>query len=107
MEVTTIDGTTKRVLVQQIPVRMWNQALGVAFMEPEMIELVCAQEPGWHATLLPKSYGAVRIACRRQNEDFFASAESRVEMMTKIPGFLDRLFPKPTALRGGSLGSSF
>ena len=104
VDITTINGTTQRVLVQQIPVKMWQEALGVAFNEPEMLELVCAQEPGWHGTLTPKSYGILRAACRRQNEDFFASAEARVEMMAKIPGFLDRILPRATASRAGFSG---
>lgn len=104
VDITTIDGKTQRVLVQQIPVRMWDQALGVAFVESEMLELVCGKEPGWHTNLTPKSYGALTSACRRQNQDFFASAEARVEMMARIPGFLDRLFPKVTASRGGFSG---
>lgn len=105
VEVTTVDGATFQVLVTQLPVRLWEQAIGMAFDQSALLDLVCNKDPGWHQNLTPKSFGAVSAACRRQNEDFFAHASAKVEMMGRIPGFLDRLM-KHASLTGSRAGSS-
>lgn len=84
VEITTPSGTTEKVFVRQLPVKLWDEAIEVALDEGRFIELVSGKESGWAGKVLPEARTLLAEEAERQNADFFAYLARRSRMVNRL-----------------------
>jgi len=99
-------GTAEgRFLVQQLPIKKFQELLNAQDDELAMADLFCGQEKGWSEKLTPESLELVILEGERLNSDFFSRwVQRRLARQEKLlPGVTQQI--KDRALQASGTGS--
>src|SRR5688572_7418519 len=92
IEVKKLDGSTEKVRVRQLPVKLYPQYLQSMQDEPKMIELLCDKPEGWSDGLALAEFGRISEAGEELNRDFFDwFKRNRKRQEQLAPGLMERV----------------
>jgi len=92
LEVGLLNGTTEKVRVRALPIRLLPSYFAVMDDEPAMVELFCERPAGWSDTLAPESFEKILVEGEALNADFFGRwLRRRMERQERLlPGLLEK-----------------
>jgi len=89
---TRTDGSTERVRIRQLPVKLFPAYAEALLDEPKMVELLCDRPAGWSETIGIEDFEQIIVEGRRLNADFFGrwAARRQASIEALMPGASQR-----------------